>query len=122
VTPRTPIGRSCSQTSYLAPPPLGPGGLSENMIDAKQRDVESGLLKVVSKADVMILFGLVALDQVPLRHFFIVSASCETTRTGMAVAAPRRFLTFCQLILQCHALFRITGNCAPNRPQTNRLR
>ena len=88
MTPRTPIGRSCSQTSYLAPPPLGPGGLPENMIDAKQRDVESGLLKVVSKADVMILFGLVALDQVPLRHFFIVSASCETTRTGMAVAAP----------------------------------
>ena len=31
----------------------------------------------------MILFGFVALDQVPSRHFFIVSASCETMRMGM---------------------------------------
>jgi hypothetical protein len=30
----------------------------------------------------MILFGPPALDQVPLRHFFIVWASCETTRLG----------------------------------------
>ncbi len=31
----------------------------------------------------MILFGTVALDQVPLRHFFIVSESSETARTAM---------------------------------------
>jgi hypothetical protein len=31
----------------------------------------------------MILFGLTALDQVPSRHFFIVS--CETTRMGIGL-------------------------------------
>ena len=31
----------------------------------------------------MILFETVALDQVPLRHFFIVSESSETARTAM---------------------------------------
>jgi hypothetical protein len=66
------------------------------MIDGTHRptlpgfgECRTGLLKVVGRPDLMILFGLVALDQVPWRHFFIVSASCETTRMGMGLIKPK---------------------------------